>query len=83
MEPILQVLFAVVAVRYWIIPFIFGFLQENTEPTVCASGIIGEVYPEPEPRQGSKEKVSIDDMVLHDMVNENDIYDVGAIDFNN
>lgn len=35
-----------------------------------------------EPLAESQNEVTVGDMVLHDMVNENDTYDIGVIDFN-
>lgn len=63
-----------VVVRWLIIPFIAGFLgypniPEGWQPTAPETTI-------------DEEDVTVGDMVLHDMMNESDVYDIGVIDFN-
>lgn len=57
---------------FWLIkPFIEGF--KNPEIVVVD---------EPEPTIIEEEQVTVGDMVMHDMMNDNDAYDIGVIDFN-
>ena len=72
-----------VIVWYILVPAILGMFGYVYVPG------FGYINPEngmPEPPNdtniGIDEEVTVGDMVLHDMMNESDVYDIGVIDFN-
>ncbi len=65
-------------IRWMVIPFIKGCCAT----TVDVAQPLITAMPEEAPVTNKEEvEVTVEDMVLHDMMNDNDTYDIGVIDF--
>lgn len=70
-------MFAIVGLIMWvIIPFIKGW-RGDTAPPHPQLDLENTIVREPQ----EDTTITVGDMVMHDMMNQNDTYDIGVIDF--
>ena len=80
---VVEVLAIIGFVLWVIIPFIKGWRGDTESAALPVLNLENTITREPRKpaRTNIEEEVTVGDMVLHDMMNQDDTYDIGVIDF--